>query len=131
MVLLPTDEIRLDWVDPATVKMHPDCRVDGERVQAYRRELRETPGGSLPPVLVFNGVALDGNHRLMAYRAEGTPRVLALVVTRLGAETAEDNFRQGWAEAMRGEVCPVETLWEVPTDGEKVVVKQPGISHAR
>lgn len=80
MIVQPTDEIQLVWIDPASIAVHPDCRCDGERVQAYRYELRDQPGGSLPPVLVVDGVALDGNHRLLAYRAEGVTRALAVIV---------------------------------------------------
>jgi hypothetical protein len=30
----------------------------------------------------------------------------------LSNEELLENFRQGWREAMRGEVYPIETLWE-------------------
>lgn len=82
MLILPADSISLEWIDPATVAIHPDCRCDGERVQAYRQELRALPGASLQPVLVMDGRAIDGNHRLLAYRAEGVTRALAVIVRR-------------------------------------------------
>ena len=83
MLILPSDTVTLEWIDPATIAIHPDCRVDGERVQAYRHELRLIPGATLPPILVVEGEAsTDGNHRLLAYRAEGVTRALAVIVVR-------------------------------------------------
>jgi hypothetical protein len=82
VILYATDDIRLEWLDPAIVRVHPHCRIDGERVQAYRHELRETPGDSLQPLFVVDGVCHDGNHKLMAYRCEGYRRVLMVVVRR-------------------------------------------------
>lgn len=82
MILYQTDTVKLEWLDPDRVRVHPHCCIDGERVQAYRQELRETPGDSLQPIFLVDGVCHDGNHRVLAYRCEGMRRVLAVVVYR-------------------------------------------------
>lgn len=86
MLFYRRDDICLDWIDPHRVRMHPQCRVDGERIQAYRQELRGHPGASLQPLLVIDGVCHDGNHRLAAYRYEDVRRALAVVVRRAASE---------------------------------------------
>lgn len=80
MILPLSAHVQLTTLDPASVALHPDCHVDGERVQAYRHEIRDGGGQGLQPILVVDGVAHDGNHRLLAYRCEGVQRVWAVVV---------------------------------------------------
>ena len=95
MLFYRREDIRLDWIDLDQVSMHPQCRVDGKRIQAYRHELRGHRGASLQPLLVIDGVCHDGNHRLAAYRYEDVRRALAVVVRRafVEADDAGDGER--------------------------------------
>lgn len=90
MLFYRSDDARLEWIDPDRVRMHPHCHVDGERIQAYRHELRAHPGASLQPLLVIDGVCHDGNHRLAAYRYEDVRQALAVVVRRARADEEDE-----------------------------------------
>ena len=113
MLFYRRDDIRLDWIDPDRVRMHPQCRVDGERIQAYRQELRGHPGASLQPLLVIDGVCHDGNHRLAAYRYEDVRRALAVVVRRAGTEDEDED-----GERVIGFVTPQADEDEDDGDGD-------------
>ncbi len=49
---------------------------------------------------------------LLRGREEDLPLILRLLRECVGLKTAADSFKQGWAEAQRGELSPLATLWD-------------------